>query len=135
MQAIIGGSLTNLVRFLYMNTTPETPLVTGTPDEQSRLFSAIGYLPPLFFVPLFFGKKDAFSVWHGKQGLIVTVLSVAGGILSPFVAALIPVIGGLVVLAYNIFMLVLVVGGAWNAYKGEKWELPLVGKFAREIKL
>lgn len=74
-------------------------------------------------------------MWHGKQGLVVTVLSVVGGMLAPFVAALIPGIGGLAVLAYNVFMLVLVVGGAWSAYKGEKWELPLVGKFANQIKL
>ena len=118
-----------------MNTTPETHAGSGTPDEQSRLFSAIGYLPPLFFVPLYLGKKDVFSMWHGKQGLIVTILSVVGGMLAPFVAALIPVIGGLAVLAYNVFMLVLVVGGAWHVYKGEKWELPLVGKFANQIKL
>ena len=118
-----------------MNTIPETHAGTGTPDEQSRIFSAIGYLPHLFFVPLYLGKKDAFSMWHGKQGLVVTVLSVAGGILAPFVAALIPFIGGLAVLAYNVFMLVLVVCGAWHAYKGEKWELPLVGKFANHIKL
>lgn len=135
MQEKIGGPLRNLVRFIHMNNTPETPSVTGASDEQSRLLSAIGYLPPLFFVPMFFGKKDAFSMWHGKQGLIVAILAIGGGIVAPFVAALIPVIGGLVVLAYNIFMVVLVVGGAWHAYKGEKWELPLVGKFASQIKL
>lgn len=118
-----------------MNTNPEaTPITTG-PDEQSRLFSAIGYLPPLFFVPLFLGKKDAFSVWHGKQALIVTILSVAGGILSPIVATIIPVIGALAVMIYNLFVLVLIIGGAWHAYKGEKWELPLVGKFAKDISI
>lgn len=118
-----------------MNTTPETtPMATG-PDEQSRLFSAIGYLPPLFFVPLYLGKKDEFSVWHGKQCLIVTILSVIGGVLSPIVAVVIPVIGALAVMIYNLFVLILIVGGAWHAYKGEKWELPLVGKFAKDLKL
>ncbi|NBS67470.1 DUF4870 domain-containing protein [bacterium] len=118
-----------------MNTTPENTVIPGAPDEQSRLFAAVGYLPPLFFVPLYLGKKDEYSVWHGKQGLIVTILSVIGGILSSIVAMLIPIIGGLVVMAYNLFVFVLIVGGAWHAYKGEKWELPLVGKFAKEIKL
>jgi uncharacterized membrane protein len=74
-------------------------------------------------------------VWHGKQGLVVTVLAVAGGILSPFVAGIIPVIGTFVVFIFNVFVLILILGGAWNAYKGKKWELPLVGKFARDIKL
>ncbi len=105
------------------------------PDEQSRLFSAIGYIPPLFFVPLYLGKKHSFSLWHGKQGLIVTVLCVAGAILSPFVAWLIPVIGWFAVCVYNLLMILLVLGGAWHAYKGEKWELPVVGRFANDIKL
>jgi uncharacterized membrane protein len=118
-----------------MNATPATSSTIGTPDKQSCLFSAIGYLPPLFFVPLFLGKKDAFSMWHGKQGLVVAVLSVAGGIFAPVVAMLVPIIGGLAVLAYNVFVLALVVGGAWHAYKGKKWELPLVGKFANQINL
>lgn len=118
-----------------MNTTEEmTPMTVG-PDDQARLLSAIGYLPPLFFVPLYLGKKDEYSVWHGKQGLIVTVLAVAGGILGPIVAAIIPVLGALAVLAYNVFVLVIIVAGAWHAYKGEKWELPVVGKFAKDLKI
>lgn len=118
-----------------MNTNPETSVTHGSPDDQSRLLSAIGYLPPLFFVPLYLGKKDEYSVWHGKQGLVVTVLSVAGSILSPIVAALIPVIGALVAMIYSVFVFVLVVGGAWHAYKGDKWELPLVGQYAKDLKL
>lgn len=114
---------------------PETPIPHGSPDEQSRLLSAIGYLPPLFFVPLYLGKKDEYAVWHGKQGLIVTVLSVAGSILSPIVATLIPVIGTLVAMVYSAFVLILIVGGAWHAYKGDKWELPLVGQYAKDLKL
>lgn len=104
------------------------------PDEQTRILAMLGYIPLLCILPLFAAKKDAFALWHGKQGLVITFLALIESVLVPRLIVVIPFFGGMLASACSLAVLILAVLGGWHAYKGEKWELPFVGKFAQNIK-
>jgi len=98
---------------------------------QEKIISAIAYVPfpPLFLVPLLVGHDDTFVEFHGKQGLVVFLAWFALWILSllPFVA----------VLAYLGFLALLVAAviGIVKTCQGKRWELPLIGRYAKRLKL
>jgi uncharacterized membrane protein len=112
-----------------------------TVSDENRLLAALAY--PIWIIALFLvltdAKKNAFMRYHGWQalffGLGVAVLSFAASIATTILAA-IPVIGVLALVIYPVLMLVWV---AWfifailyamKAYKGERFEIPFVTKFA-----
>ncbi len=116
-----------------MEQLQKVPKTQEEQERDERIFSALGYLPPLFFIPLYFGTKSEYAMWHGRQGIIITILSVVGGVLGPVVALLVPIIGGTAVMAYNVWVFIIMILGAWNAFHGKRWGLPWVGKFAKEF--
>lgn len=90
--------------------------------------AAISYLGILCLVPLLGVKDDAFVQHHAKQGtaiLIVWIILWFGNI--------IPILGQIVFMLGSLFLLVLVILGIVNALKGEKWEAPLIGPYAKKI--
>lgn len=98
--------------------------------EENKLLAVIGYLGILCLIPLL-GKKDsAFCQFHGKQGL---VLFVAWLIL--WACNIVPVLGQLVFFLGSVGLLVLVILGMVHTLNGEEWELPLLGKYAKQVKL
>jgi uncharacterized membrane protein len=107
--------------------------VGGSPSRAShdeRILAAIGYLWILCLLPLLGKRESAFAQHHGKQGLVLTIVS--------FVIMLIwwvPFIGWFVGFFGIIGLLVLAVIGIQKAMKGEYWEMPVLGKYAKQIKL
>ena len=39
--------------------------------ENNRISAAIGYIPFLFFIPIFTSREDDFAQFHGKQSLVL----------------------------------------------------------------
>lgn len=94
--------------------------------KSGRFIAAISYLWILCLVPLILKKNDDFAQFHGKQGLILAVLWCVGGLIF-----WIPLIGWLIALSLTFVSIY----GFFQALKGEKWEAPVIGKYAKKIKL
>lgn len=98
--------------------------------EENKLIAAIGYFGILCLVPLLLRKDSAFAQFHGKQGLVLLIALILlwAGNVVPFVGQVIWLFGSLA--AFCLMIL-----GAVNAYNGKAWEMPVLGAFARQIKL
>lgn len=103
---------------------------TIPPIEENRLIAAIGYLGILCLFPLLLKKDSAFAQHHGKQGLVILIAWVL-----LWVGNIIPVLGQIVWVLGSIALLILIILGIINALNGKMWEMPVLGKYAKEIKL
>jgi len=103
----------------------------NTVTKKEKILSAIAYVPfpPLFLVPLLIGRDDTFVEYHGKQGLIVFLTWFVLWILSN-----IPIIA-IVAYAGFVALMVAAVIGLVQACSGKRWDLPLLGRYAKMIKL
>lgn len=104
----------------------------SAPLEQSkdlRILAAIGYLWILCLLPLLSKKDSEFVQHHAKQGLVLTIASFAVGLIW-----WIPIIGFFASLC-GIGLIVFAVMGIRSALEGEYWEMPMLGKYAQQIKL
>jgi uncharacterized membrane protein len=102
-----------------------------TISQKSKIMAALSYVPfpPLFLIPLFMAKDDAFDEYHGKQGLMLFLAWFAVWIVS-----LIPLIA---IIAYIGFLALLVVAviAFVQAILGNRWEVPVLGDKAKKLKL
>lgn len=104
-------------------------------DEKRRVLAALGYIPFLCFLPLLMKDKNEFLVFHARQGLVITLVAIVLAIVGPALTIFVPIIGGLIAFALNTGLALLIIVGAWKAYQGEMWELPIMGDYAKNIKL
>jgi len=102
-----------------------------TVTKKEKILAAIAYVPfpPLFLVPLLSGRDDTFVEFHGKQGLVVFLVWFALWILG-----LIPIIA---IVAYIGFVALVVaaVVAVVRTCMGKRWEIPLLGGWAKKLKL
>ena len=98
--------------------------------QDDRLIAAIGYLGILCLVPLLLRKDSKFAQHHGKQGLIILIVW-----LALWVGNIIPILGQIVWTLGTIALLILIILGMVNALQGKMWEMPVLGKYAKQIKL
>lgn len=121
-------------------TNPPTPQSTSGLDP--RIAGALAYLlGPITGIVFYVIEKDSrFVRFHAAQsitvGVAIVALSIALSILTG-ILVFIPVLGWLiallssVVLAVGSFVLWLML--MWRAYRGEEWQLPYAGEFARKM--
>ena len=122
-------------------------------SQDAVLLATFGYIPLLFFLPLFVGTREPFARFHGRQSLVmfgivltfhvavsiidIVLGKVLGGmfLMGFFFKAVAWVIhypGGFVVsLAY----VVLVAIGIARAATGQYWRIPVVGAYAERLRL
>ena len=98
--------------------------------EENKLVAAIGYLGILCLVPLILKRDSAFAQHHGKQGLVVFVAWII-----LWIGNILPVLGPIIWFVGSILLLILVVMGITNTLSGNLWEMPYLGKFAKQVKL
>jgi uncharacterized membrane protein len=108
--------------------TDYIPPSGSLPDD--RFIAAIGYLGILCLIPLLLKKDSAFSQHHGKQGLVVLLAW-----LVLWVGNIVPVLGQVVWALGSLLLLVLIILGMINALQGRMWEMPVLGKYAKDLKL
>ena len=107
--------------------TPEVPKTASDPDiEANKLVAALSYLGVLVAVPLFLKRESAYCPFHAKQGLALLIVWIIGSFVFWF-----PIIGWMA----GIAVFVLNVMGLFKAFKGEKWEMPVVGDLAKKINI
>lgn len=123
-----------------------------TADSQidtNKILAALAYLGLLVLVPLFVNqeKKDEFINYHTKQGLVLAGV----GILLFAIRWIVPGGGffytgfgfgyllwafvGLIITLVQLGLLALVIIGILHVIQDEKKPLPIIGKFAKSIKI
>ena len=117
--------------------------------DSDKLLSALSYLGLLVIVPLIVNqeKKDEFIKYHTKQGLVLAGV----GLISLAIRWMVPTgayfyygfgtgyllwaFVGLLITVLQIGIFILAVIGIMNAVQNEKKPLPLIGKFAENLKI
>ena len=104
----------------------------GTDDMQKKVIYILAYLfGILFFLPLILDPEDGEARFHANQALVILLCTVIGEVvfgilcLIPFVGIVFGILCGVFGLAVLIACIYCIVGVA----KGERWELPVIGKF------
>lgn len=88
----------------------------------NRFLSVLSYIGPLFVVPLFLRKNDAFARHHANQGLNLFLFSALLSLIEEFV-----VFGGLIQAAGSVFALICLIKGLLSVVNGRMDRLPLIG--------
>jgi len=98
--------------------------------QDDKVIAALGYIGILCLLPLLLKKNSPFAQHHGKQGL---VLLIAWCLL--WVGNIIPIIGQIVWAVGSVLLLILMILGIVNAWVGKMWEMPVLGEYAKQIKI
>jgi uncharacterized membrane protein len=98
--------------------------------DENKLIAAIGYLGVLCLIPLLVKRDSAFCQFHGKQGLVLFLVWLVLSMIN-----VLPILGQLIWVLGSIVLLVLVILGMVHALNGEEWEMPVLGRYAKQIKL
>ena len=113
-------------KFVHEAEKMQTKKVT----TEERLFGAVAYLGILFLIPLLLKKGNPFARFHGKQGLVLFL-----GWVMLWIVNVVPILGQLVWMIGSIVLLVASIAGIIHAWRGEQWELPILGSYAKKINL
>ncbi len=98
--------------------------------QNDKILAAVGYLGILCLVPLLLKKDSAFCQHHGKQGLVLLIVW-----LILWVGNVIPVLGQIVWVIGSVALLILLILGVVNALNARLWEMPVLGEYAKQIKI
>jgi uncharacterized membrane protein len=74
------------------------------------------------------GDKEG-AKFHLNQALVITIFSIAGGIVLGIFTAVLPVFGMLLSVVYNLFIFICWLLGLIAAINQEEKEVPLLGQF------
>lgn len=111
--------------------TPEvTPAVVAAEPQiastsAERVFAAIGYVGPLFVLPLVAQPKSDYCKFHARQSMALLALF----FLQLIVLVAVPLLGSLLTFAlFAAYILCM-----YNAYMGKMWKVPVIGAIAQKI--
>lgn len=101
---------------------------TGGDTMSSRIWAAMSYFWFLCFLPLFFKRDDDFVLFHARQGLLLFVAWLFFAVMSvaPLLGHVVRHIGVIVITTVSLL-------GAYYAFLGERWTLPLLGRLTQEL--
>jgi len=106
-------------------------------DGSENLVAAIGYLPPLFILPLLTKKESAYCQFHAKQSLAMTIVLILFLVLKWVFLGDISIKGGggiwfMLFFAKIGFVLLFGLGG-YMAFVGKKTEIPPFSMMAKNF--
>jgi len=87
-----------------------------------------------FIIALIAKKDDKYVMFYAKQSLVVFIVAVIVQIINEIVA-FIPIIGTAINVVLSIFVVILWLTSWIYALSNKEKEVPVVGKYARKIKL
>jgi uncharacterized membrane protein len=127
---------------------PDLPEPSKDDVEKHKGISIVGYIPPLFIVPLLVAPSSRFARYHANQGLLLflvgtaVILAAANlellnwtlfPLLEAFGMSVFKWMGACVTHVSSVFLIVLLIAmaifGIVNAVNGESKPLPLIGRF------
>ena len=97
-----------------------------TPNVAGALCYLVGFITGIVF--LMIERENKFVRFHAMQSIVFSVALVVVGVVLGFIPILGWALGLLVNLAAVVLWIVLMI----KAYQGEEWEIPVLGKIARE---
>lgn len=92
--------------------------------EENKVYAVLSYIGLLFLVPLIAAKDSPYARFHANQGIVLFIACVIFAAMCG-----IPFIGWIIGAVGEIGSVVLMIIGIISAWRGEKKELPFIGKF------
>jgi len=107
----------------------------STPNsvQNPNLFAALAYVPFLFILTMLQKGDDPTHVWHAKNGAGLLVASIALSVIVQILVGILPIT--FIAWAGRAVILFAVVYGAWNAWNGKQWNIPVLTPYAQKIPL
>ncbi len=100
---------------------------TGTPSrgpERATVLSILAYVPILCLLPLLQEERDPEMQKHGRQGLVLFLVELV------LIVLLIPGVSTFLLELALVICVVFAFFGAWNAWQGNFWRIPLISDLA-----
>jgi len=99
--------------------------------DDDKIFALLGTALPLigYVIILLANKKSPYTVFYGKQGVVLFVAWILAMVAS-WILAFLPMIGWFLGMALSVCVLILWVLGIVNALSGEVKDLPVIGVYA-----
>ena len=99
------------------------------------MLAAVAYIPFGFLVTLLAARRNTFLKFHARQGFVVTLLALATVVVASAIAILTPyLLGILLSFALDTMLAFIMISGAWHAFRGYTWEMPIFGAYAKSVK-
>lgn len=118
---------------IYDDVKDESNIFTKKEKSDGKLMAVLCYLGLLILIPFFQEKKNAFVMYHFKEGLNLLIIEI---ICSLIVGSINIMFGPFLALATKILSFVvelvlfsLTIIGILNALNGKARELPIINKF------
>lgn len=99
--------------------------------NNNRFYAAISYLWILCFVPVIWRRRSEFAMHHARQGLVLLIIEFFGMLIKWFI----PFFGYFAAMFLGLLIVILILYGIVNALNGKYWEMPVIGRYARKIKI
>mgnify|MGYP001615753794 CR=1 FL=1 len=121
---------------IYKSTPPlpfqgrEKILFMNDDISKNRFYAAISYLWILFIIPLLWKRDSSFAKWHARQGLVLVLAEFFG-----MMVGWIPFIGYYLSMIIGLLLAILALLGIINALDGKHWEMPILGRYAKKIRI
>jgi uncharacterized membrane protein len=118
--------------------TPPPPITPegGNNGEINTLMVVLAYFGIFALIPFFAEKEDEFVQYHAKQGLFLAIVELVFFIVVLPVVSLIPFLGcvvGILSLFFPFVLLVFHIIWMVKASKGERFEIPFVTTYAKQL--
>jgi uncharacterized membrane protein len=111
-----------------------TPVIDKKDINDNKAFAALSYIFILCFVPLLMARESKFAQYHAKQGLVLFIVEAIIMVISN-ILIFIPVFGWLVIMIAYLLVVVLSIIGILKALEGSFWEMPVLGEYAKKLKI
>ncbi len=106
--------------------------------QKGKIYHILSYIPLFFLLSLIVAEKDRPAVrFHCGQGMILTIFSLAGGIVQFLLGLLIgwiplvgPILLWIVKIGWGLAVLALMGIGIYHAVSDSEVPLPVIGQFA-----
>ncbi len=104
--------------------------------SESKLFAFIGVFLLIIGFLLVYGlrRRDKYAMYYAKQGLILFIIAVIAAVASALLGW-IPVVGAIISTVCWIVFLAFWILGLVYSLSDKEQELPVIGKYARKIKV
>ena len=107
--------------------TADKPVSEAAKNKNSKTFAVLSYFGILCILPFLICKGDDFALYHGKQGVLLMILSAVLNLIGKLFNS------SLITLIIEIVVVYLAVKGILNAYHGKKEPLPYIGQYAEKF--
>ncbi len=94
-----------------------------------KILAALGYVSFLCILPLVLKPESKFCQFHGKQGLVLLLISLIIGFLA---ALIMPISYGLWILI-RLLLIGVAIYGIYLGFTGKMKSMPVIGKLAKEF--